>query len=142
MKLTVLALAACTCFTISCSTPAEKVEKAEVNVTEANKSLDKANEEYMADIEKYKAETAVKIADNEKTIAEFKLKIAKDKTADRELNDKAIADLRQKDADMKKRMNDYKPTTKDNWQIFKAEFSHDMDELGKAFKDFTVKNVK
>ncbi len=43
---------------------------------------------------------------------------------------------------MKKKMENYKEEGKDKWEIFKAEFSHDMDELGKAFKDLTVKNVK
>ena len=39
---------------ISCSTPAEKVVNAQNNVTEANKNLDKANGEYLADIKKYR----------------------------------------------------------------------------------------
>ena len=40
---------------------------------------------------------------------------------------------------MKKRMDDYKADGKDKWEIFKAEFSHDMDDLGKSIKDFTAK---
>jgi hypothetical protein len=39
-------------------------------------------------------------------------------------------------------MEDYKVDTKEQWESFKTEFSHDMDEMGKAFKDLTVKNVK
>ncbi len=39
-------------------------------------------------------------------------------------------------------MNDYKAEGKEKWEIFKAEFSHDMDGIGKTFKDVTVKNVK
>ena len=39
-------------------------------------------------------------------------------------------------------MDDYKADGKDKWETFKAEFSHDMDELGHAFKGLTVKNVK
>ena len=39
-------------------------------------------------------------------------------------------------------MDDYKETGKENWLIFKMEFNRDMDELGQAFKDLTVKNVK
>ncbi len=141
MKITILALAVITSFSISCTTPAEKVEKAEVKVEEANNNLDKANAEYLADIEKYKAETGVKIAENEKTIAEFKLRIAKGKKEDRAMYDLKIAELELKDIEMKKRMDNYQPSTIDNWQLFKAEFSHDMDELGKAFKDLTVKNT-
>ena len=39
-------------------------------------------------------------------------------------------------------MDDYKVEGKDKWEKFKTEFSHDMDELGKGFKDLTVKNIK
>ena len=39
-------------------------------------------------------------------------------------------------------MDEYNQEGKENWEKFKTEFSHDMDELGKAFKDLTVKNTK
>jgi len=39
-------------------------------------------------------------------------------------------------------MDDYKQDGKENWEKFKAEFNHDMDELGKAFKDLTINNIK
>lgn len=41
---------------------------------------------------------------------------------------------------MQKKMADYKADGKDSWAKFKEEFNHDMDELGKALKDFTIKN--
>ena len=50
--------------------------------------------------------------------------------------------MEQKNTDMKKRMDEYKADGKEQWKKFKAEFSRDMDELGQAFKDLTVKNVK
>jgi hypothetical protein len=40
------------------------------------------------------------------------------------------------------KMDNYKADSKENWEKFKVEFSRDMDELGAAFKDLTVKNVK
>ena len=43
---------------------------------------------------------------------------------------------------MKKSMDDYKAGGKEQWEKFKAEFNHDMDELGKAFKDLSVDNKK
>lgn len=50
--------------------------------------------------------------------------------------DKKIAELEQKNSDIKKRMDDYKAKDKENWAAFKIEFSHDMDELGNSFSDF------
>jgi len=126
----------------SCSTPAKKVEDAQNDVKEANKDLAKANEEYLAEIESYKKETADKIAANDRSIAEFNLRIKEQKqeaAADYKLK---VAKLEQKNSDMKKQLDGYKADGKEKWEKFKTEFNHDMDELGKAFKDLTVKNVK
>lgn len=146
MKKTILSITASVFITgailTSCNTPSEKVENAQDNVTEANEDLDKANQEYLADIENYKSETAVKIATNDKAIADFNARIEKEKKEARGDYKKRIEKLEQKNSDLKKKLADYKEEGKEKWQIFKTEFSHDMDELGDAFRDFTVKNVK
>lgn len=146
MKKSILVIAASTFITgailTSCNTSAEKVENAQNNVTEANKDLDKANKEYLADIENYKKETADKIAANDQSITEFNVRIENEKKEAKADYKKKIAELEQKNSDMKKKMDDYKAEGKEKWEIFKTEFSHDMDELGNAFKDLTVKNVK
>ena len=141
LTLAAVALMAATTLT-SCNSPAKKVEEAQKDVTEANKDLAKANEEYLADIESYRKETADKIAANDRSIAEFNSRIKEQKreaAADYKLK---IAKLEQKNSDMKKHLDEYKAEGKENWEKFKTEFNHDMEELGKAFKDLTVKNVK
>jgi hypothetical protein len=90
----------------------------------------------------YRQETAARIAANEESIREFNARMAKDKRSAKADYKKRIADLDQKNRDMKLKMDNYKEEGKDKWLIFKAEFSHDMDEMGKAFKDLTVNNVK
>lgn len=146
MKKSILVLLVFTVITgaifTSCRTPAQKVENAQNNVTEANKDLDKANQEYLADIEKFRKETADKIAANDKSIAEFKARIENDKKDAKADYNKKIAELEQKNSDMKKKLDDYKAEGKESWEKFKTEFSHDMEELGNAFRDLTVKNVK
>jgi len=61
MKKSILMLSAVTLLTsamvTSCNSPAKKVENAEENVAEANQELDKANEEYLSDVENYRHET-------------------------------------------------------------------------------------
>ena len=129
-------------FLVSCKSPAEKVEKAEEEVTEANQNLEKANEEYLNDVEAYRLQTADKIAANEKNIIEFNARIeAKKKDANADYK-KKVAELDKKNNDMKKKMADYKASGKENWENFKTEFNHDMDALGQAFKDLSVNNVK
>lgn len=126
----------------ACSSPTEKVEDAKTDVVEANKELDEANSEYMADMAKYKTETAEKIAANEVIIKDFNARIASQKKDAQVEYKQKVAALEQKNTDMKMKMDDYKLDGKENWEKFKTEFNHDMDELGKAFKDLTIKNVK
>jgi hypothetical protein len=57
-------------------------------------------------------------------------------------NNMELAILEQKNSDLKKKLDGFKEESKDKWDKFKAEFNHDMEELGKAFKEFTVKNTK
>jgi hypothetical protein len=39
-------------------------------------------------------------------------------------------------------MKAYKNDADSDWQSFKREFNHDMDELGNAFNNLTVNNKK
>lgn len=146
MKKSIFAMATATlimsvAFT-SCNTSSQKVENAENNVIEANEDLDKANQEYLDEIESYRRETADKIAANNRSIEEFNARIENEKEQARAEYRKEIAALEQKNSDMKKKMDDYKAEGKDKWEKFKTEFSRDMDELGNAFRGLTVKNVK
>ncbi|MEI6682471.1 MAG: hypothetical protein WCO44_07575 [Bacteroidota bacterium] len=146
MKKTIFALAAgmllAGALMTGCTTSAEKVDNAQDKVSQANKELDQANKEYLADVESYKKETAERIAANDKALSDLKASIAQDKHAVKADYNRRIAVLEQKNAEMKMKMAGYQANGKAQWQSFKAEFSHDMDELGKAFKDLTVKNVK
>ncbi len=146
MKNSILVLAACNfivgAMITGCNTPSQKVENAQANVVAANNDLDQANREYLADVASYRKETAERIAANEESIKEFNARIEHDKKSVKADYKKRIADLQQKNNEMKLKMDNYKEEGKDKWTIFKAEFTHDMDEMGKAFKDLTVKNVK
>jgi phage terminase small subunit len=126
----------------SCSTSSEKVETAKENVVEAHDDLDKANEAYLADIASYRIETADKINANNQSVVEFNARIEHEKKDARAEYKKKIPELEVKNSDMKKRLDDYKADSKENWEMFKTEFNYDMEELGKAFKDLTVNNKK
>jgi hypothetical protein len=126
----------------SCSSPAEKVANAQNDVKEASLDLAAAKEERRAEIEKFRKETAEKIAINEQNIADFKARKENEKQMAKDDYNKKINELEQKNSDMKKKMDDYQAEGAEQWEKFKTEFSHDMDELGKAFKDLTVTNVK
>lgn len=119
----------------SCNTPAENVTNAQENVIQANNNLDSANKAYEEDMANYRKEAADRIAANDSSIAQFKARIANEKKADRADYQKKLDVLDAKNSDLKKRMDDYKAEGKSNWQIFRAEFNHDMDALGTSIKN-------
>lgn len=128
---------------ISCnSTPNEKVDAAQENVDAAQVKLDELNATYEADIATYKQENATRIAANEQSMAEFKSRIKSEKKSAKSDYNERIADLEKQNTDLKKTLDHYKADGKENWEAFKTEFNHDMDELGGAFKDLTVNNTK
>ena len=143
MKKSILIIAVSTFITVvSCNSPVEKVKNAQEDVAVANVNLDKANQEYIADILNYRKEVAQKIEANNTSIVEFKARIEHEKKETRAEYNKKMEELEMKNSDAKKKMDEYNQEGKENWEKFKTEFSHDMDELGKAFKDLTVKNTK
>lgn len=142
MKKSIIAITVVTCLAAglltSCSTSAEKVENAQHTVDAAKADLDKANQEYLADMEKYRKEAAEKIAANDKSIAEFNARLANEKAEAKADYKEKIAVIEKKNSDLKKKMDDYKAEGKDQWDKFKIEFSKDMEDLGQAFKNLTV----
>jgi len=132
----------CNNFLMNCNSSTKKVEKAEERLEDANKDLQIANEEYIEEIETYRLQSATRFTDNEKNIDEFNQRIEAKKKDVTEAYKIKVAELNKKNSDLKKKIADYKSTTKENWESFKTEFNHDLDELGEALKDFTVKNKK
>lgn len=146
MKTSILKLAIYTCLSSAmltgCSSSAEKVQEAKNDVNVANQELAKANEEYLKDIETYRKETADRIAANEKSVEEFNARINSKRIEVRAEYREKMTELQHKNSDYKKRIDDYKADGKENWEKFKKEFNHDMDELGNAFRDLMIQNTK
>jgi hypothetical protein len=97
-----------------------------------------AREEWL----KFKSEVEAKLAANEKAIADYKAKMT---TANGKLQaqyDEEIDALEERNRELKAKLAAYQDSGKDKWEQFKREFSHDLDELGMALKDFTVDNKK
>lgn len=146
MKKSILTITALTCISLlsltSCDNTAQNVADAKSEVKEANMDLEKANKEHEAEVEKFRKEAAEKIAENEKSIAEFKARKAADKKIATDDYNKKLEALEHKNSDMKKQMDDYKFTSEEKWELFKTEFSNGLSEIGKAFTDLTASNDK
>lgn len=154
MKKTILTMTVVALMTITASisygqTADKKTEKARENVQEAKKEVVKAKQDLkeaqMDSVKEYnlfKQESNVKIKHNEKRIAELKLKYSKLNSEEKVEYQKKLAELEQKNTELNGKLNSYKIHEDKKWKSFKSEFNHDMNELGKALKDFTIKNKK
>lgn len=146
-NLIITMLMAGTIFT-GCQSPAQKEEAAEAKLQNAEKNLEAAQNDAeaqkvatAAEWEIFKSETNLTIKKNEISIAQLKIKIKKPGKALDALYAKRIDTLEQKNKELKTRMESYEKSQSD-WEIFKREFNHDMDELGKALEDLTIDNKK
>ena len=81
-----------------------------------------------------------KISSYERTIAELKTKIAKETKENIVKYEKTLTDLEQKASEIKKKVHEYKEEGKDKLAAYNDKFNHDLDELGKALKNFVVKS--
>lgn len=150
MKKTILAFAlaafmAGTISTVNGQEPDNKSVKARENLKDAKKDevsakkdLKEAQKDSASEYQKYRKEQDIKFTDHQKSIADFKARIAKEKAENKSQYEKKLAVLEQKNTDLKKRLDDYKEAGKDKWSAFTNKFNHDMDELGTSLKNFTV----
>ncbi len=125
----------------SCNSPAQKEDAAEAKVEDAQQDLNAASQEVATaeEWQAFKSETVLKITDNEIRIAELKVKIKKPGKLFDASREKRIIELEQQNIDLQARLEAYE-NNQSNWESFKTEFNHDMDELGKALKDLTLDN--
>ncbi len=123
---------------VSCSSPSQKVENAKADLKDAKQE----QQDSIADYESFKQQSEERIAQNEKIIADFKASRIANKQAIKASEQRMIDELEQRNINMRKKIVEYKENGKDKWEDFKAEFGHDMDELGEAIKGLTVNNEK
>jgi hypothetical protein len=123
---------------LSSATPEE--EAAQAKVDEAKQELKAAEKAATAEEwEAFKSESETRIRINEISIAEFRDKMSiSDRKVD-VLYEEKIDKLEKQNKDMKNRIVSYE-NRQSNWESFKSEFNHDMDEISKAMKDLLVDN--
>jgi len=131
-----------------CQSSAKKEASARDNLQEAKQDLKEVQKDADEEAQKlanaeewktFKSDAEVTIRNNEIRIADLRVKMAKQGTVLDPMYEKKIEALEQQNKDLRKRIEDYEKSQSD-WETFKREFNHDMDELGKALKDITVDN--
>ena len=133
-----------------CSSPEKKVENAQENVQDAKQDVKDAKQELAAsehaaavsDFQKFKMEANEQINNNDRRITELRIDMKSESKDARALDGKKIDALETRNHDLKVKLDGYNDDGKTDWQEFKKEFNHDMDGIGEAFKNITVRNTK
>ncbi|MDA3613520.1 hypothetical protein [Polluticaenibacter yanchengensis] len=116
----------------SCNYTGKKVSHSDLEHT--GKSANMNNDEFMADVEKFKAETHETLSLNDKNISIINMELIKD-SAGHLLKYKQRIDLcDQKNDELKSRINEYSVNSLENWLWFKSEFTKNIDELDLELK--------
>lgn len=145
-----IALALCLAITWSfgCESAEQKDAAAAAKVKEAQEDLKDARQDatvasqQLATAEEwrlYKATIEEKIVNNEDRIADLQVQLKKPGRKMDEALAQRIHNLEQANKDLRIRLDNYGRQQSD-WNAFKREFNHDMEELGKALNELTVDN--
>ena len=107
----------------------------EQNVEASSQQLKDAKADYVAEWNKFKSQSEEKIKANEERIEET------DTSTDTMTKyNKSVAELEQKNRDLKSALDEYKDEGESKWEVFKANFSHDLDAVGNTIEDLFKKN--
>lgn len=127
------------CFTSvslsSCQSFTQRTESSEDRLTPTEQKIIRAHYAHVAEVINFKKATAARIAANEKIINDYKISNSnKSKSYTAEYKE-PISVLDRKNSSLKKRILEYKDGGPQKWQLFKKEFSIDMESLGKSLND-------
>ncbi len=126
----------------SCSSDKENVEEKREDAVEATNEYEHVEKEYLKDIANYRKSTDILILDNDAKIVELRSETELKKNENKKEIQGKISDLETKNNELRLKMFNYQPSGKHKWEKFKKEFNHDMDELGKSLKNFSINSTQ
>jgi hypothetical protein len=95
------------------------------------------NEEW----QQFKTDAEQRLAANEQKIADLKKQLKKPSKLFDKMYEDRIAKLEEQNKELRLKISIYEKEQTD-WEVFKKEFNHDMDELGKAINNVFTDNNK
>lgn len=112
----------------------EDLKASKQDVVDARQHLKDTKVDSVSEYKAFKKESALKIKANEDRIEELKATLPEIEEKDRIKYHKDLVKLEQKNADLKRELDEYNGES--NWAQFKTKFSNDMNELGNSLNDF------
>ncbi len=144
MRKGIFTLAATVCIVgtmiCSCQSQADKVRNAEDKLQDANEKQEAAvrnlDQALRDSIQHFRKESEESLNANERSIEEYRVKIAAEKSGTRARDERRLASLEQQNSDMRKNLEAFNDTQRDKWDSFRLRFKHDMEDHARAMRDF------
>ncbi len=121
-----------------CDSPSNRTQDSETSAIETDRNSEMAtNNEVEAELRTYRAEYDEKEMEFNRTISEIKQEIENepDEEVRAELEEK-LDEVEASHRELKREMDNYKASGRDDWDEFKDSFSDRMDDLGDSLENF------
>ena len=114
-----------------------RMENAETSVIESERDMQVARAEVEADYRIFKTENEDRLVENNRTIEEIKERINNETDSEiRERHEAKLQEYEVKQRELKREMDNYNVSGRENWNSFKNSFSNRMDDLGDSLDNF------
>lgn len=122
---------------IGCDSSFDELERIDVSAVESSKNDEVANSKVNAEIKAFRIEAANKIMANNRSFGEIREKIKVEIDIEVKFrNEKMLSEFKKTNRDLKRELDDYNISDRENWDVFKDNFSSKMDDLENSFNDF------
>ncbi len=105
---------------------------------EGTMDMANANQVYLCDIEKFRIESGIAIASNSQKITDYKVHTDTRKESNKYNYRQSILELELQNYYMKMKLDKYEPKGKQKWEIFKTEYTGQLNNLNKEFMRFST----
>lgn len=92
------------------------------------------------ELRKFKEESAIKIRENKRMIADLKVRVSRFHAREKADFHRNLGALEQRNKKLKKEVAHFKASEQDNLLLYERDINHDLNEVGDALKDFTINN--
>lgn len=121
----------------SCDNKSDKVDRAESNVAEAERDLEIAKSEVEAELRMYRANNTERIKEYNRKISDIEQRIENESNDEvREELEEKLDELKESHTELKREMDNYQASGRDDWEEFKDSFTSKMDDLGNSLENF------
>ena len=113
-------------------------ENDQEEVRKANQEMIDAQAQFEKEWQQFKTDTELKIDANQKKIDEFKAAMKTTSAKFKAKYENQVLTLEQNNIELKKKLNDYKYSGKDNWEEFKRDFNREIDSIVVALNEIFI----